>query len=174
MPRACPAGSATLRGCTLTNNDTALDVLRGAHVDVSNCDFSFNCNALEFEGSGSISRNIFWGNEQALNFSNEELPALAAGLTMPHAALDDSAASPPAPAGDAAQPAAGGGHDSRSGSDAAAAVVFEGNHVRTAKHAAPPSANAELHRRKVQIDRDTALQALAILCWALEAALLVI
>lgn len=38
----------------MTNNHTAVDVLRGANVDVLNCDISFNVNALEFEGSGTI------------------------------------------------------------------------------------------------------------------------
>lgn len=47
-------GTATIRGCTMTNNHTAVDVLRGANVDVLNCDISFNVNALEFEGSGTI------------------------------------------------------------------------------------------------------------------------
>jgi len=85
----------------------------------------------------------FWGNDQVLDWGTAAPPPLADG---PAAAA--AAAAPPAAAASEAGQAAGGAHDSRSSGDVPS-VALSGNHVRAAKYAAPPSANAEQQRRKV-------------------------
>lgn len=47
-------GHATLTGCTIYRNDMAIECLRDARIDISNCDISFNRRALELDGSGTV------------------------------------------------------------------------------------------------------------------------